>query len=258
MFAKFPLKIPCFVSMSDCAPGPRRAIPGLVAEKLGGEWQNTSIRFSKRCMAGRQSMTTLRIGTRGSRLALWQANFVADRLRSLVGERGVDLVEIQTAGDQVRRKESKQLAAEGDDRLKGTRYGWLRNPLHETAKQRSEFEALRSSKLKTARAWSIKETLMDFFDIFRETDARTFFLEWHSWAIRSRLRPIERLARTLKSRLSLLMNWCRWPITNAASESLNSKIQWIKYTARGFRSREGYRRAIYFHCGALDLYPQSF
>jgi transposase len=162
------------------------------------------------------------------------------------------------AVDQVRRQESKQLAAEGDDRLKGTRYGWLRNPLHETAKQRSEFEVLRSSKLKTARAWSIKETLMDFFDIFRETDARTFFLEWHSWAIRSRLRPIERLARTLKSRLSLLMNWCRWPITNAASESLNSKIQWIKYTARGFRSREGYRRAIYFHCGALDLYPQSF
>ena len=34
------------------------------------------------------------------------------------------------------------------------------------------------------------------------------------------------------------------------TEALNSKIQWIKYTARGFRSREGYRRAIYFHCGA--------
>ena len=46
-------------------------------------------------------------------------------------------------------------------------------------------------------------------------------------------------------------------VEDAVSEALNSKIQWIKYTARGFRSREGYRRAIYFHCGGLDLYPQG-
>ena len=38
-------------------------------------------------------------------------------------------------------------------------------------------------------------------------------------------------------------------------EGLNSKIQWIKYTADGFRSREGFRRAIYFHCGELDMAP---
>jgi hydroxymethylbilane synthase len=44
----------------------------------------------------------LRIGTRGSRLALWQANYVASLLRPLAGERSVELVEIQTAGDQVR------------------------------------------------------------------------------------------------------------------------------------------------------------
>jgi hydroxymethylbilane synthase len=43
-----------------------------------------------------------RIGTRGSRLALWQATYVADRLRPFAGERGIELVEIETAGDQVR------------------------------------------------------------------------------------------------------------------------------------------------------------
>lgn len=41
---------------------------------------------------------SLRIGTRGSRLALWQAHFVADALRP----HPVELVEIQTAGDRVR------------------------------------------------------------------------------------------------------------------------------------------------------------
>src|SRR5437763_1472782 len=46
--------------------------------------------------------TPLRIGTRGSRLALWQANFVADALRTLASLRAGELVEIQTTGDQVR------------------------------------------------------------------------------------------------------------------------------------------------------------
>ena len=44
----------------------------------------------------------LRIGTRGSRLALWQANYVAGRLRTLPDTPSVELVVIQTAGDQVR------------------------------------------------------------------------------------------------------------------------------------------------------------
>jgi len=162
------------------------------------------------------------------------------------------------AVDQVRRGEAKTLAAEGDDRLKGTRYVWLRNPTAEDAEQRRTFAPLRDSNLRTARAWAIKETLMGFFDYRQPTAAQRFFRRWYTWAIRSRLQPIKRLARTMHDRLHLLLNWCRWPITNAATEALNSKIQWIKYTARGFRSRLGFRRAIYFHCGGLDLYPQGF
>ncbi|MBK7975727.1 MAG: transposase [Deltaproteobacteria bacterium] len=44
-------------------------------------------------------------------------------------------------------------------------------------------------------------------------------------------------------------------VTNARSEGINAKIQWIKYTSRGFRNRERFRDAIYFHLGGLDLYP---
>jgi transposase len=182
-------------------------------------------------------------------IALPEATIVFDKfhIAQLAGE----------AVDQVRRAEAKQLAAAGDDRLKGTRYAWLRNPLAEDAAQRRQFEPLRHSNLKTARAWAIKETLMDFFGYRQAKRAGDFFRSWFGWASRSRLRPVVRLARTLQSRLSTLLNYCQWPITNAASEALNSKIQWIKYTARGFRSRDGFRRAIYFHCGGLDLYPQS-
>jgi transposase len=182
--------------------------------------------------------------------ALPQATIVFDKfhIAKLAGE----------AVDQVRRQESKDLTAAGDERLKGTRYAWLRNPLNETAQQKRQAKTIRASKLKTARAWQIKETLMDFFRYFREAHARRFFTEWYAWASRCRLKPIQRLAKTLKGRLSILLNWCRCPITNAITEGLNSKIQWIKYMARGFGSRDGFRRAIFFHCGKLDLYPQSF
>jgi hydroxymethylbilane synthase len=42
----------------------------------------------------------LRIGTRGSPLALWQANHIVDRLRPLTAPRAVELIHVQTEGDR--------------------------------------------------------------------------------------------------------------------------------------------------------------
>lgn len=164
---------------------------------------------------------------------------------------------LSDAVDKVRRAENKRLRAEGDTRLVGTKYDWLRNPLHESRDQSKAARPLRESLLATARAWRLKETFMDFFRYQYPANARKFFTSWYAWAIRSRLEPIKRVARTFKSRLDQLLNYIKTPITNATSESLNAKIQWIKYSARGFRSRDGFRNAIYFHCGGLDLYPHK-
>jgi hydroxymethylbilane synthase len=56
---------------------------------------------------------SVRIGTRGSPLALWQANDVAGRLRRAAPGRPVELVEIQTAGDVVRDAPLVQIGGEG-------------------------------------------------------------------------------------------------------------------------------------------------
>src|SRR5262249_34016582 len=58
-------------------------------------------------------MTPIRIGTRGSKLALWQANYVADWLRPITAPRPVELVIIKTAGDQVRDLPLAQIGGEG-------------------------------------------------------------------------------------------------------------------------------------------------
>jgi transposase len=159
------------------------------------------------------------------------------------------------AVDQVRRAENKRLRAGGDERLVGTRYAWLRNPNTMDDSQWREFGQLRRSKLKTARAWALKEQAMALWDYRYERPARKHFEWWYRWATHSRLKPMIEKAKMLKSRLRGVLTYLTHCITNATSESLNAKIQWVKYTARGFRNFANFTTAIYFHCGGLDLGP---
>jgi transposase len=159
------------------------------------------------------------------------------------------------AVDRVRRAENKTLRTQGDERLVGSKYQWLRNPDNFTTQQWREFRALRASNLKTARAWALKEQAMVLWDYRYEASARKHFTWWYRWATHSRLKPMIEKARMLAGRLSNVLTYLKHPITNAGSESINSKIQWVKYTARGFRNFQNFVTAIYFHCGGLDLAP---
>src|SRR5438093_2033874 len=58
-------------------------------------------------------MSPLRIGTRGSPLALWQAHYVRDRLHAMAPQRPLEFVEIQTEGDLVRDVPLVQLGGQG-------------------------------------------------------------------------------------------------------------------------------------------------
>ena len=148
------------------------------------------------------------------------------------------------AVDKVRRKENQILRAAGDDTLVGTRYDWLRHPARMEPKDRQAFAALRDSGLKTARAWALTETMMAFFDYHYERPARKHFRWWHNWAARSRLQPMIAVGRMLKRRFANIVTYLRHRITNAVSESLNAKIQWVKYTARGFRNKQNFVNAL--------------
>ena len=64
-------------------------------------------------------------------------------------------------------------------------------------------------------------------------------------------------ARTLKRHEAGLLSFFAHRITNAAAEGLNSRIQAIRVSARGYRNREHFKTAIYFQCGGLALYPQA-
>lgn len=162
---------------------------------------------------------------------------------------------LNEAVDKVRRSEHKALLGQGDSPLTGTKYLWLKNPENFTRDDSKDFSSLRESHLKTARAWAIKQTVMELWGYTYVGAARRFFDKWYSWAIRSRLDPIKKVARMMKERLENILTHLKERVTNALAEGINSMIQWIKYTARGFRNRQNFKTAILFHLGGLDLYP---
>lgn len=159
------------------------------------------------------------------------------------------------AVDKVRRQEHRALLQVGRDDLKGTKYDWLMNPKNMTRAQRQLFAALRDSTLKTARAWAIKELAMDLWHYRNRTWALKAWKRWLAWATRSRLDPVKAAAKTIKRHLWGIINAIVLDIHNGHAESMNSRIQRIKRRACGFRSRERFRNAIYFHLGGLELYP---
>jgi transposase len=159
------------------------------------------------------------------------------------------------AVDKVRRQEHKELLAQGDETLKGTRQLWLYNPQNFSPEQAEEFSALKDLQLKVARAWAAKELFSKFWEYQEEGWARRFFKDWFGWVSRSRLKPVVEVAQMLKRHLDNLLTYLKHHITNAVTEGLNSKIQSLKSAARGFRNFQNYRIRILFFCGKLNLYP---
>ena len=164
---------------------------------------------------------------------------------------------VTQAVDKVRRQEHKLLIDQGDETLKRTRFLWLANEENIPDWRREEFSELKAINLKTSRAWALKESLRPFWDYKMAIWAKGFFDRWYYWATHSRLAPIIQAAKTIKSHLLNVLTFFKHRITNAVAEGLNSKIQMVKQMACGFRNRDHYKTAIYFHCGGLDLYPQQ-
>lgn len=160
------------------------------------------------------------------------------------------------AMDQVRRSEQRVLMQHGDRRLTGTKFLWLKNPAAFTTALWAQFDRLRRSTLKAARAWALKEAFSRIWDYRSIPAARAFFYRWKRWAQRSRLTPMIKVAGIIERHLENILTYLTHRITNAVTEGLNAKIQWIKYSSRGFRNRDRFKLAILFHCGGLDLEPR--
>jgi len=170
---------------------------------------------------------------------------------------------LSEAMNKVRNAEHNILLSQGVGIFKRKKYLFLRRKERWSEKQKQQFRdvkreygAVKFAHSKIGRAWAIKESFRPFWDYVSVGWARKYFQRWYFWATHSRMKPLIKVARTLKAHLDGILSYFRHGITNAFAEGINSKIQMIKSSARGFRSFENYRIAILFHCGKLNLNPQ--
>lgn len=180
---------------------------------------------------------------------------VPDADSKLVFDRFHIMQHMTDAVNTVRKREHRDLLAMGDETLKGSRQLWLYGLENVPDKHIEHFEALRNSTLKTARAWALKEHLRLLWTYSSRGWGERCWDFWYSWATRSRLKPVLETAAMIKRHLANVLTYFAHRITNAVAEGLNSKIQTIKQMACGFRNRNNFKTAIYFHCGGLQLYP---
>lgn len=108
---------------------------------------------------------------------------------------------LNKAVDLVRRQEHRKLSEEGDESLKGTKQLWLCNPINLSEERLEQFEEVLEGNLKTSRAWLVKENFSGFWDQEGRCQARAISRSGIVNAIRTRLEPIKKVARTLKKHL---------------------------------------------------------
>lgn len=167
------------------------------------------------------------------------------------------MARVLEALDEVRRKEHKALRARGDERLLGTRYLWLRSQENLTEAAAAQLAPLKQATLKTARAWALKEALRTLWDSPSRAWAQRLWRRWYFWATHSRLAPMIDKAKMIERRLHNVLTYFTHRVTNALAEGLNSKIASLQKRACGFRNRDHFKIAVYFHCGGLNLYPSG-
>ena len=159
------------------------------------------------------------------------------------------------AVDLVRRGEHRRLQAEDDQRLAKTKFIWLKSQENLSEQQRATLDDVFHLQLETGKAWGYKELLRDLWNHDDADAATRYFKDWYRRVIQTKLTPMKRVARTIKARLAHVVSYCTHRITNAVAEGLNSKIMSIKRRVGGYRNRDNFKTAIFFHCGGLNLYP---
>lgn len=167
---------------------------------------------------------------------------------------------LSKAIDKVRAEEARALAADGyEPVLKRTRWLLLKRSGNLSPQQDVKLADLLQYNLRSVRAYLLKEDLQRLWDYVSPHWAGKFMDAWCYRVMRSRLEPMKRVARMLRTHRELILNWFRakGAISAAAVEGLNGKAKVATRKAYGFRSQETLKIALYHQLGDLPEPEQT-
>lgn len=155
-------------------------------------------------------------------------------------------------------EEVRRAEVSGEPALKHSRWMWLKDKHRWSTRQITQHHTLSRMRLKTARAYRLKEALRDIFaQAGSAADAEVTLSAWYTWARRSRLTPFKKLALTLKAHWHGILNGFDSKLTNGGVEAINGLLQAAKSRARGYRTTRNFITIAYLIAGRLTHLPAS-
>ena len=164
------------------------------------------------------------------------------------------VAKVNKAVDEVRASEARKLARDGyEPILKHTRWCFLKRRENLTGTQHDKLTDVLRYNLRSVRAYLLKEALDAFWKYDSAHWAGWFLDKWCTRALRSRLEPMKKVARTLRRHHDLILNWFRAKkeISSGAVEGLNTNAKLAIRKARGFRTYGAIETALYHQLGRL-------
>jgi transposase len=160
---------------------------------------------------------------------------------------------LNKALDEVRAKEARTHSAKGYEQLKSSRWCFLKRPENLTKKQGVKLKELLQANLKTVRAYLLKEEFRYFWEYNSSAWAAKFLASWTSKVLRSRIEPLKRMARQLRTHQTLLLNWFKAQklYSSGVVEGFNNKAKVTLKKAYGFRTFTAMQIALFHQLGAL-------
>jgi transposase len=156
--------------------------------------------------------------------------------------------------DEVRAQEARDLKAKGHEPiLKHTRWVLLKRPENLTDKQQVKLADLLRCNLRSVRSYLLKEDFQFFWKYVSPHWAGRFLDAWCTQTLRSRIDPMKKVARMLRTHRALLLNWFRAKglISSGTVEGFNNKAKLTTRKAFGFRTYRAAEVALYHTLGAL-------
>ena len=156
--------------------------------------------------------------------------------------------------DEVRAAQARKLAAEGKAPvLKRSRWLLLKRPENLSDAQHDRLAELVRRNLRTVRAYLLEEDFQALWEYVSPYWAGRFLDRWCTRTMRSRLDPMKRVARMVRSHRGLILNWfrARGQLSNAIVEGFNGKARVTTKKAFGHRTCEALEIALYHALGDL-------
>jgi len=141
--------------------------------------------------------------------------------------------------DEVRRQVWNDARREGDRQLarglKGARYALWKNADDLTERQGAKLAWIQRSNAPLYRAYLLKEQLRQVFALRGQRGQRLLDV-WLSWALRSRLAPFVKVARSIRANRAGIDAALHHGLSNALVESTNTKLRLLMRIGYGFRN----------------------